>query len=143
MTTTATTAERSATSERKEPTYLFTEKYVADKSEIARRFIETGHGSMATSTSARRRLSWCKRSPVRSQTRISSVLAKTKAVHRLVVSAWSLRSRRLVDFLTKRALHRQEVSSLALSTLPLSRARVSMNRRAISLLSATYFSVNR
>ena len=41
MTTTATTAERSATSERKEPTYLFTEKYVADKSEIARRFIET------------------------------------------------------------------------------------------------------
>jgi len=27
--------------ERKEPTYLFTEKYVADKSEIARRFIET------------------------------------------------------------------------------------------------------
>ncbi len=40
MTTTATTAERPATSERKEPTYLFTEKYVADKSEIARRFIE-------------------------------------------------------------------------------------------------------
>ena len=34
------TAERSAP-ERKEPTYLFTEKYVADKSEIARRFIET------------------------------------------------------------------------------------------------------
>jgi ribonuclease HI len=27
--------------ERKEPTYLFTEKQVADKSEIARRFIET------------------------------------------------------------------------------------------------------
>lgn len=27
--------------ERKEPTYLFTEKYVADKSELARRFIET------------------------------------------------------------------------------------------------------
>jgi ribonuclease HI len=27
--------------ERKEPTYLFTEKYVADKSETARRFIET------------------------------------------------------------------------------------------------------
>jgi AhpD family alkylhydroperoxidase len=27
--------------ERKEPTYLFTEKYVADKSEIARRFLET------------------------------------------------------------------------------------------------------
>ena len=27
--------------ERKEPTYLFTEKYVADKSEIARRFIES------------------------------------------------------------------------------------------------------
>jgi ribonuclease HI len=27
--------------ERKEPTYLFTEKYVAEKSEIARRFIET------------------------------------------------------------------------------------------------------
>ncbi len=38
-------AERSAperpAQERKEPTYLFTEKYVADKSEIARRFIET------------------------------------------------------------------------------------------------------
>ncbi len=29
------------TPERKEPTFLFTEKYVADKSEIARRFIET------------------------------------------------------------------------------------------------------
>jgi len=27
--------------ERKEPTYLFTEKYVAEKSEIARRFLET------------------------------------------------------------------------------------------------------
>jgi hypothetical protein len=27
--------------ERKEPTFLFTEKYVADKSEIARRFLET------------------------------------------------------------------------------------------------------
>jgi ribonuclease HI len=27
--------------ERKEPIYLFTEKYVADKSELARRFIET------------------------------------------------------------------------------------------------------
>jgi hypothetical protein len=27
--------------ERKEPTYLFTEKYVADKSEIARHFIKT------------------------------------------------------------------------------------------------------
>jgi ribonuclease HI len=27
--------------ERKEPTFLFTEKYVADKSELARRFIET------------------------------------------------------------------------------------------------------
>src|ERR1700730_15819596 len=36
-------AEKSAPErpERKEPTYLFTEKYVADKSEIARRFIET------------------------------------------------------------------------------------------------------
>ena len=33
-------AERS-TPERKEPTFLFTEKYVADKSELARRFIET------------------------------------------------------------------------------------------------------
>lgn len=33
-------AERPAP-ERKEPTYLFTEKYVADKSERARRFIET------------------------------------------------------------------------------------------------------
>src|SRR6266481_6411288 len=35
-------AEKSAQErpERKEPTYLFTEKYVADKSEIARRFIE-------------------------------------------------------------------------------------------------------
>jgi ribonuclease HI len=36
----AATAER-PTSERKEPIYLFTEKYVADKSEIARRFIDT------------------------------------------------------------------------------------------------------
>jgi len=37
------TAEKSAPErpERKEPTYLFTEKYVADKSETARRFIET------------------------------------------------------------------------------------------------------
>jgi ribonuclease HI len=34
------TLERPAP-ERKEPTYLFTEKYVAEKSEIARRFIET------------------------------------------------------------------------------------------------------
>jgi alkylhydroperoxidase/carboxymuconolactone decarboxylase family protein YurZ len=36
-------AERSAPErpERKELTYLFTEKYVADKSETARRFIET------------------------------------------------------------------------------------------------------
>lgn len=35
-----TTPERS-TPERKEPAYLFTEKHVADKSELARRFIET------------------------------------------------------------------------------------------------------
>jgi|SRR3974390_146099 len=35
-----TGAERPS-QERKEPTYLFTEKYVADKSEIARRFLET------------------------------------------------------------------------------------------------------
>ena len=35
----AVPAERPAP-ERKEPTYLFTEKYVADKSEIARRFLE-------------------------------------------------------------------------------------------------------
>ena len=47
MTTTTSentaTAEKSAPErpERKEPTYLFTEKYVADKSETARRFIET------------------------------------------------------------------------------------------------------
>jgi len=34
------TSERTS-AERKEPTYLFTEKYVADKSETARRFIET------------------------------------------------------------------------------------------------------
>ena len=37
--------ERSASErpapERKEPTYLFTEKYVAEKSELARRFLET------------------------------------------------------------------------------------------------------
>src|SRR3981081_2483603 len=38
---TPTTNGNSPTVERKEPTYLFTEKYVADKSEIARRFIET------------------------------------------------------------------------------------------------------
>jgi len=50
---TTTTSENTATAERapekstserperKEPTYLFTEKYVADKSETARRFIET------------------------------------------------------------------------------------------------------
>ncbi len=37
---TAERPERPA-AERKEPTYLFTEKYVADKSELARRFIET------------------------------------------------------------------------------------------------------
>ncbi len=30
-----------AVQERKEPTYLFTEKYVAEKSEIARRFLDT------------------------------------------------------------------------------------------------------
>ena len=35
-----TTPERS-TPERKEPAYLFTEKHVADKSELARRFLET------------------------------------------------------------------------------------------------------
>jgi ribonuclease HI len=34
------TAERT-TPERKEPTYLFTEKYVTEKSETARKFIET------------------------------------------------------------------------------------------------------
>lgn len=38
------TADRPASdrpaSERKEPTYLFTEKYVADKSELARRFLD-------------------------------------------------------------------------------------------------------
>jgi ribonuclease HI len=34
------TAER-PTPERKEPTYLFTEKYVADKSETARRFMDS------------------------------------------------------------------------------------------------------
>jgi AhpD family alkylhydroperoxidase len=34
-------AAEHATHERKEPAYLFTEKHVADKSEIARRFIET------------------------------------------------------------------------------------------------------
>jgi ribonuclease HI len=43
--TTEHTAERSMTErpaqERKEPTYVFTEKHVAEKSEIARRFIET------------------------------------------------------------------------------------------------------
>src|SRR5258708_38942522 len=38
---TPTTNEHPPIGERKEPTYLFTEKYVADKSEIARRFIET------------------------------------------------------------------------------------------------------
>src|SRR6266481_10134469 len=37
---TAERPERPA-AERKEPTFLFTEKYVADKSELARRFIET------------------------------------------------------------------------------------------------------
>jgi hypothetical protein len=45
MTTIATNGSPATTdrpkSERKEPTYLFTEKHVADKSEIARRFIET------------------------------------------------------------------------------------------------------
>jgi ribonuclease HI len=35
-----TSPERPA-QERKEPTFLFTEKYVADKSEIARRFLDT------------------------------------------------------------------------------------------------------
>lgn len=34
-------APERASQERKEPTYLFTEKYVAEKSEIARPFIET------------------------------------------------------------------------------------------------------
>jgi hypothetical protein len=38
---TPTTNETPPTAERKEPSYLFTEKYVAEKSEIARRFIET------------------------------------------------------------------------------------------------------
>jgi ribonuclease HI len=45
MATTTEQTERSAAerpvAERKEPTYLFTEKYVADKSELARRFMET------------------------------------------------------------------------------------------------------
>jgi hypothetical protein len=31
--------------ERKEPTYLFTDRQVADKSEIARRFLETLHAA--------------------------------------------------------------------------------------------------
>jgi ribonuclease HI len=35
------TPERAERTERKEPTYLFTEKYVADKSETARRFLES------------------------------------------------------------------------------------------------------
>lgn len=35
-----TSSDRPA-QERKEPTFLFTEKYVADKSEIARRFLDT------------------------------------------------------------------------------------------------------
>ena len=41
-TTEQSTAERPErpAAERKEPTFLFTEKYVADKSELARRFIE-------------------------------------------------------------------------------------------------------
>ena len=34
------TSERT-TADRKEPTYLFTEKYVSEKSEIARRFLDT------------------------------------------------------------------------------------------------------
>src|SRR5437868_12691272 len=38
---TPTTNGNSPTVERKEPTSLLTEKYVADKSELARRFIET------------------------------------------------------------------------------------------------------
>ena len=41
----STVAERPAperaTAERKEPTYLFTEKYVSEKSEIARKFLDT------------------------------------------------------------------------------------------------------
>jgi len=47
MTTTDHSAPAERTSpekppqERKEPTFLFTEKYVADKSEIARRFLDT------------------------------------------------------------------------------------------------------
>ena len=45
MTPTTEQSERTApersTPERKEPAYLFTEKHVADKSELARRFIET------------------------------------------------------------------------------------------------------
>jgi ribonuclease HI len=44
-TTTEHPAERAATDrapqERKEPTYLFTEKYVSEKSELARRFLDT------------------------------------------------------------------------------------------------------
>lgn len=44
-TTSAQPAERPATerstTERKEPTYLFTEKYVAEKSEMARKFLDT------------------------------------------------------------------------------------------------------
>ena len=45
MTPTTEQSERTApersTPERKEPAYLFTEKHVADKSELARRFLET------------------------------------------------------------------------------------------------------
>jgi len=40
MTEQTAATERQAP-ERKEPTYLFTEKYVSEKSEIARRFLET------------------------------------------------------------------------------------------------------
>jgi AhpD family alkylhydroperoxidase len=41
QTTSETPTPAAERPERKEPTYLFTEKYVADKSETARRFIET------------------------------------------------------------------------------------------------------
>jgi len=40
-TTSQNPAAERTTPERKEPTYLFTEKYVADKSELARKFLDT------------------------------------------------------------------------------------------------------
>jgi ribonuclease HI len=75
------------TPERKEPTYLFTEKYVADKSELARRFIET-RARLNTSVDKANNFLVKRFYNLDHNTYLDSVLpAKTKELMGLVASA--------------------------------------------------------